>query len=91
MSIFKKAENQQAYLKAGILGFPGSGKTFTAAHLALGIAKKVGNKKPVVFLDTEAGSDYLIPVFEKAGIELLTNKSRAFLDLLAGVREAEQM
>lgn len=89
MAMLKKAENKQAFLKAGILGFPGSGKTFTASMLAIGIAKRLGNGKPVAFFDTESGSDFLIPRFEAEGVELMTVKSHSFNDLMATAREAE--
>lgn len=90
MAILKKATNTQAFLKAGFLGFPGSGKTFTASLFAMQIAKKVGGDKPVAFFDTESGSDFLIPKFKEAGIELLTIKSQAFKDLLTVGKEAEE-
>ena len=86
--IFKVAENQQAYLKAGILGFAGSGKTYTASLIAKGIAEK-SKKKAVAFLDTEVGSDFLVPRFKEWGIRLYVSKSRAFVDLLDGVKAAE--
>jgi hypothetical protein len=90
MSLLRKATNQTAFLKAGIFGFQGSGKTFTAKELAIGLAQKVGDKKPVAFFDTETGSDFLIPAFNAAGIELMVAKTRAFKDLLTFVDEAEQ-
>ncbi len=89
MALLQKAVNEQAFLKAGFLGFPGSGKSFTASALAMSIAEQFGDKKPVAFFDTEAGSDFLIPKFEAAGIELLRVKSKAFSDLLATGKEAE--
>lgn len=89
MSLLKKAVNEQAFLKAGILGFPGSGKSFTASMLAQAISRQLGAEKPVAFFDTESGSDFLIPKFETAGIELLRVKSKAFSDLLAVGKEAE--
>lgn len=90
MSLLKRAVNEQAFLKAGILGFPGSGKTYTAAHLAIGIAKSVaGANRPVAFFDTETGSDFLIKRFETEGVELLVAKSQAFRDLLTVGKEAE--
>lgn len=79
-----------AYLKCGMLGFQGSGKTYTAAKLAIGLAREVGNKKPVAFYDTETGSDFVKPLFDEAGIELLVAKTRAFKDLLAFMEEAEK-
>lgn len=90
MSLLKKAVNTTAYLKGGLLGFAGSGKTHTASHLAIGLSKDIGDDKPVAFFDTETGSDYLIHAFEAAKIELLVAKTRSFQDLIAFMKEAEQ-
>ncbi len=90
MSIFKVATNETAYLKAGLLGFQGSGKTYTAVELILGLHQHCKSDKPVYFLDTETGSDWAIPRFAKEGIELRVAKTRAFKDLLAGIQEAEK-
>lgn len=87
---FKKATNQTAYLKAGLLGFQGSGKTYTAVEIAIGLHKLCKSDKPIYFLDTETGSDWAIPRFREAGIELMVDKTKAFADLLAGVKEAEK-
>lgn len=89
MTLLRKAVNEQAFLKAGLLGFPGSGKTYTATHLAIGMSHRLGDKKPVAFFDTETGSDFLIPRFEIEGIELLRVKSQAFRDLVEVGKEAE--
>lgn len=56
MSGFKKAKAEQAYLKIGIYGAAGSGKTFTALLLAEGLAKNMG--KRIAMVDTEHGSDF---------------------------------
>lgn len=53
---FTKAAPQQAKLKIGIYGPPGSGKTFTALLIAEGLAKVDG--KRVAFVDTERGTDF---------------------------------
>lgn len=53
---FKKAKAEQAYLKIGIYGPPGSGKTFTTLLCAEGLAAKA--KKRVAFVDTERGTDF---------------------------------
>lgn len=89
MSLLKKAVNEQAFLKAGFLGFAGSGKTTTASLLGIGIAKRLADGRPVAFFDTETGSDFLIPKFQADGVELFTVKSCAFKDLLDAGREAE--
>lgn len=56
MSGFKKAKGEQAYLKLGIYGAAGSGKTFTSLLIGEGLAG-VCNKK-IAFVDTERGSDF---------------------------------
>lgn len=94
--IFKKQTNTQAYLKAGLMGFAGSGKTFTGSHIAIGIVELMRSRElpnannPVMFLDTETGSDWVAPIFEENGIELFTAKTRAFIDLIPAVKEAEE-
>lgn len=95
MTLFQRATNTQAYLKAGIMGFAGDGKTYTASELAIGLVLlmrsrgiQAGNK-PVMFLDTETGSDWVKPKFDAKNIELFTAKTRSFVDLLEAVNEAE--
>lgn len=78
------------YLKGTIFGFAGTGKTVTAAKLAIGIQQTIGDGKPVAMFDTEPGSDFLIPIFDDAGVPLLVSKSRAFSDLLAFMAESKQ-
>lgn len=87
--LFAPAENRQAYLKAGIMGFQGSGKSFTAALIAIGLVKHLKEQRPVYFLDTETGADFLVGKFKEAAIPLLVAKTRSFVDLLEAVREAE--
>lgn len=96
MGLFMRATNTQAFLKAGIMGFAGDGKTYTAAELAIGLVllmRKRGipaGDRPVMFIDTETGSDWVKPRFDAESIELFTAKTRAFTDLMAAVREAEE-
>lgn len=88
--LFIPATNLQAYLKCGILGFSGSGKTFTGTKIAIGLYEFMKAKKPVYFIDTETGSDFVKPLFDEKKIPLQVAKTRAFSDLLEGVREAEK-
>jgi len=90
MTLFKEAENEQAYLKLGILGFAKSGKTYTAAHVARAIHKYIDSTKPVYMIDTEIGSDYLIHKFKEWEIKFCRMKTRSFVDLLDGVTEGEK-
>lgn len=89
MKLLQKASNTMAFFKAGFLGFPGSGKTYTATLLAIGICKAVKNMT-VAYFDTETGSDFLIPKLKDEGIEVYQWKGRAFSDLLAVMKEAEE-
>jgi hypothetical protein len=96
LSLFTEAENTSAHLKMGILGFQGSGKTKTATKTAIGLVrhmKKLGipaADKPVYFLDTETGSDWVLPDVKEAGIPIRTAKTRAFSDLVGSVSVAER-
>lgn len=56
MSGFRKAKAEQAAIKLGLYGPPGSGKTFTALLIAEGLAAI--SKKRVAFVDTERGTDF---------------------------------
>lgn len=95
MALFKPAESTSAFLKMGLLGFAGSGKTKTGSLTAIGLvlhARQLNIEyanKPVFFIDTETGSDWVKPDFDKAGVPLMVAKTRAFVDLLASVEEAQ--
>ncbi|MGT3245353.1 AAA family ATPase [Yersinia enterocolitica] len=87
----KKAERKQAFAKVGLYGDAGSGKTRTATEIAIGLWKKYDLKKPVAMFDTEPAATYIMPFFEKAGIEFYVyDESRALKDLMGFWREAER-
>lgn len=91
MKMLKPASNKQAFGKIGIYGNAGSGKTYTAALLAIGLHKYAKATKPVGMFDTEPAASYIIPLFEKAGIPFLVyDESRALKDLMAFMDEAER-
>ncbi|QOY96366.1 AAA family ATPase [Massilia sp. UMI-21] len=83
-------------MKAGFMGLAGSGKTHTSANVAIGLIQYLQERgieyanKPVYFLDTETGSDYVKPLFDQAGIKMMQAKTRAFADLVPAVQEAER-
>src|SRR3990167_5284434 len=90
MGNLQKMGTGQGYLKAGFLGFPKSGKTYTAAKLALGTRKFFGAKGPVGFFDTEGGSEYVSGMIKKeSGESIVGLRSRAFIDLMAVAQESE--
>lgn len=95
MSIFSTQENTQAFLKMGILGFAGSGKTTTATNIAAGLTlycnkKGITDNNKIFFLDTETGSDFVEKKFKENNLQLLKAKTRSFVDLIGAVKEAEK-
>lgn len=76
------------------MGFQGSGKTYTATLIANGlldiIYKLTGEKAKCAFFDTENGSDFVAPMFEHAGYELVVARSRAFVDLVKAFKVAKE-
>lgn len=96
INLFQPATTTTAYLKGGFMGKQGSGKTLTSALLVIGLIKHLKDlgisyaSKPVAFIDTENGSDWLIPLFEEVGIPLMVAKRRAFADVIAAIKWAEE-
>lgn len=95
MSLLQPAVSSSAFLKSGILGFQGGGKTVTSAEILIGLYLHTldlglhDGTKPVAMFDTEKGSDWLIPMFKKAGVPFVVTKRQAFADLLKVIDEAE--
>jgi hypothetical protein len=90
MSMLKKAENQTAYGKVGLYGDAGSGKTFTASCIAIGLHKFAKCTKPIAFFDTEPALSYVLPLFKAAEIDVLCYESRSLSDLMKFMNEAEK-
>lgn len=78
------------YLKAGLFGFAGSGKTWTAALLAIETRKRLGLQGPIAIYDTEGGGEYIAPMLLAAtGCAPVGKKSRSMADLLTVARECQ--
>lgn len=86
--LLKPLVMETAFLKVGLYGFAGSGKTFTASRIVRGLLK-LQKKKVAAFFDTEKGSDFEANRFKEAGFTLVGFKSRSFKDLLSVMRESE--
>lgn len=79
----KALGNDQGYLKAGMLGYQKSGKSYTSTLLAIGVRKFFGLKGPIAFFDTESGSGYVAEmVMRETGTELLGVRERSFKALM---------
>jgi hypothetical protein len=87
----QEAKRQVTHAKIGFFGGTGSGKTTTAAEIALGLSKDYHKGAPVAFFSTEPGVDYVIPMFEREGVKLFTERSKSFKDLLQTARDAVKL
>jgi len=86
-NLFHAARPQSAFLKMGIYGEAGTGKTFTSTRVAIGLNHFIKSANGVFFFDTETGSDFVRDRFATEGINLYVAKTRAFADLLKGIDE----
>lgn len=66
------------FLKAGLQGSAGTGKSTTAGLLLLGLSVTRHNKAPVLVFDTEPGWQFLKPLYEAEGVELIIENGRHF-------------
>lgn len=87
MTMWQPAAVGPKYAKVAFFGLQGSGKTYTASRLAVGLAQRT--QQPAVYMvDTEGGSDYLIEsLFRPAGLTLLTVKDRNFYSVVKALGE----
>lgn len=94
--LFKPVENTAAFLKMGILGFAGSGKTYTSWLVARGLHLAAERKqmpyagRPIYFIDTEGGASYLADEAQSAGVDLQVAQTRAYSDLVQAIQLAEK-
>ena len=74
------AKNQ--FVKVSIGGFAGSGKTKTGGEFVSGSYKDLKCTKPVLIIDNEKGSRFLIPFFKQQGIDVLVKETSRLADVL---------
>ena len=76
---FEEVKNDQAFAKVGFLGLNGSGKTFTATEMAIGLHLDLVSKgiipadPPVYQQDTATGRTWIKPKYEAAGIRFFAS------------------
>ena len=89
--LLQKAENQQGFFKSAIYGLQGSGKTYTGCNFAVGLhhlLKERGLEPgPVAMFDTERGSDFAVPHFNKHQIDFYVKQSRSFKQAIQVIDE----
>lgn len=76
--------------KVGFFGGTGSGKTTTAARLAIGISKNLHGCAPVYVYDTEPGWQFMRRAFQAEGIELIQERQRSFKGMVEHLAIAEK-
>lgn len=70
------------FIKASFGGFAGSGKTRTASEFVIGAYKHLNCTKPVLIIDNEKGSRFLVPLFNKAGIKTMVKDTLSLADII---------
>ena len=83
---FTAIGNTKPYFKAAFEGEPGTGKSWSAALVAIGLHKKIGSKKPVVLIDTEKAAKFLVPLFEEHGITAMVRETHSLADLVTAMK-----
>lgn len=92
MAGFRKAKAEQAALKMGVYGPPGSGKTFTSLLIAEGLGEVT--QKRVAYIDTEHGTDFYCkdvptrPVHPTA-FDFDAIYTRSLMEVLAEIRSID--
>jgi len=76
------------FVKASFGGFAGSGKTRTGAEFLVGAYKDLDYKKPILLIDNEHGSRFLIPYFKKElpKAEILVKNTTNLVDVISAMQ-----
>ena len=77
-------------LKIAWYGAQGSGKTGSAALLALALSVEVYNRAPVAVLDTEPGWQFYKGIYAIEGVELIQTPTPTFKAMIRDLRDAER-
>lgn len=74
------------FVKASFGGFAGAGKTRTASEFIAGCYKDFKINKPLLIIDNEKGSRFLIPFFNQNGIEAYSKDTTSLADVLEAMK-----
>lgn len=86
MAFASKLVAKNNFIKASFGGFAGSGKTYTATQFIIGAYKEYNCKKPILIIDNEKGSRFLIPMFQQAGIQVYVKDTVKLADVLEAMQ-----
>lgn len=70
------------FVKAGFGGMAGAGKSKTATEFVIGSYQDLGYTKPVLVIDNEKGSRFLIPQFKAASVPVRVKDTTSLQDVL---------
>lgn len=70
------------FVKAGFGGMAGAGKSRTATDFVIGAYQDLGYTKPIMVIDNEKGSRFLIPQFKRANIRAILKETTSLDDVL---------
>lgn len=73
------------FIKAGWGGFAGAGKSKTASEFVIGAYKDLGYTKPVLIIDNEKGSRFMIPQFRAAGVKAIVKDTTNVADVITAL------
>ena len=73
------------FVKASFAGFSGTGKSRTSSEFVAGTYKALKCTKPILFIDNEKGSRFLVPFFKKQGIEVLVKDTTSLADVITSM------
>lgn len=79
--LMKRAVQDNSFFKCACRGLSGSGKSWFALNVSIGLWDRLGRKNPIFYLDTENALSYILPHYEHLGIEIYELRSRSFRDL----------
>src|SRR5579864_7853087 len=85
-TFFTAIGNTKPFFKAAFEGEPGTGKSWSAALVAIGLHKKIGSTKPIVLIDTEKAAKFLVPLFKENGIEAMVRETHSLADLVTAMK-----
>lgn len=90
-ALAQNANSKHGYLKMGVYGTQGTGKTTLAMSVAIGLIQRFGIKKPITMADSETGAKvWRDHVLKETGMPLVDLPTGNFDDMCRLAREAEQ-
>lgn len=81
-----KLKAKDHFIKASFGGFAGTGKTRTASEFIAGVYQDLKIKKPLLIVDNEKGSRFLVKFFEDKNIETYVKETVQLSDVIGSFR-----